>query len=196
MNCKVNRFICLLMAPYALSNAFASSAPQEIIKQMAGCFSVVFNYVEDGVHDKLFQPVLERTEIIDTDPLTLKRTLIIDHQEQPHWSETWLDLGDGNWQQHVVGPFGDGRYTCQGPWIHNQWNCLAPHAAKPRRDKDRPYAFLTRKNTLQINANRWIHMQANQKIRDDGTVLSAEIGWNSYQRVADELCELNDKDDN
>lgn len=190
MKSLFSRTFLILLSLILNTAALASSRPVETIMQMLGCFSVVFNYVEDGLHDKLFEPVLERAELVATDPLVIKRTLIIDQKEQPHWSETWLELGDGSWQQHVIGPFGDERYICQGPWVHNQWDCLAQNAAKPRRDKDRPYAFLTRRNTLQITPKRWIHMQSNQKLREDGTVLSAEVGWNTYQRVDDQLCSI------
>lgn len=164
------------------------SAPASLIRQMTGCFSVVFHYLEDGTHDKDFPPVIEKAELVSESPLVINRTLIIHGQHQPHWTEEWTELDDGKWRQTVTGPFGDLRYSCEGPWTLNQWNCLADQAAKPRRDSDRPYDHLRRQNTLQINENRWIHIQTNQKITTDQSVYSVEIGWNTYERVDQQQC--------
>ncbi len=99
-----------------------------------------------------------------------------------------IKLEGPRWRQKVTGPFGDERYVCEGEWILNQLNCQSPKAAKPRRDLARPYAYLDRGNTLQINAKRWVHSQVNRKIAEDGSLYAVEAGWNLYQRVDEKRC--------
>jgi hypothetical protein len=160
---------------------------------MTGCFRVTFNYVEDGEHDAFYEPVYEKAETVSEDPITIERTLIVGGQVQKHWSEQWTPVRDAVWHQEVTGPFGDFRYACDGEWVQNQWTCVAEHAPKPRRDAARPYQDLTRKNTLQINAKRWVHAQSNTKWTSSGEVYSVELGWNIYDRVIDSLCLGSDK---
>jgi len=160
-----------------------------ILKQMAGCFEVSFNYVEDGDHDAFYQPVLEESVVSSENPLVLSRTLIVDGLEQKHWSDEWTQIEGRRWQQKVVGPFGDFRYVCEGTWVMNQWSCEALRSPKPRRDQSRPYTYLDRVNTLQVNAKRWVHSQTNRKLKDDGELYSLELGWNLYQRVDDSRCQ-------
>ncbi len=182
----------LLILTSSFSNIGRASTPnqdvEELLKDMSGCFRVTFNYVEDGEHDAFYEPVYEKAEILSSDPLTIERTLIIAGNAQRHWSEKWTEVNESTWRQEVIGPFGDFRYKCDGKWVKNQWSCVAEHAPKPRRDAARPYATLTRKNTLQINTKRWIHAQANTKWTNAGEVYSVELGWNSYERVVDSLC--------
>ena len=180
----------ILTAAFGATHARADNGPIETIKHMAGCFSVTFHYVEDGTHDKVYEPVLERADLVSQAPLVIKRSLILGNLVQPHWSEEWTQLADGEWQQKVDGPYGDHRYTCSGLWVQNQWSCTTPQAAKPRRDEDRPYDHLSRANTLQVNAERWVHVQTNHKLREDNSVYSVEIGWNTYERVKDARCEV------
>ena len=144
----------IFTAAFGATHARADNGPIETIKHMAGCFSVTFHYVEDGTHDKVYEPVLERADLVSQAPLVIKRSLILGNLVQPHWSEEWTQLADGEWQQKVDGPYGDHRYTCSGLWIQNQWSCTTLQAAKPRRDEDRPYDHLSRANTLQVNAER------------------------------------------
>lgn len=157
---------------------------------MTGCFEVTFHYVEDGDHDKVYEPVIEKAELIETNPIRIQRTMLLGSFQQKHWSEEWIELEKDIWQQTVHGPYGDFRYQCEGLWEGGQWNCLAGAAAKPRRDKDREYNVLDRFNTLQINPLRYVHMQRNTKIRSDGSIYGREVGWNVYERISDELCEL------
>jgi hypothetical protein len=167
----------------------AEMTAKEQLLQMAGCFRVTFNYVEDGEHDKFYAPVLEKSDVTSEDPLTFTRTLIIEGEEELHWSDTWTEVEGGIWRQKVIGPFGDFRYECEGLFVGNQWSCQAPRSAKPRRDADRPYDYLNRQNTLQINSQRWVHVQNNQKLTADGSLYSVEVGWNRYDRRPSEECE-------
>lgn len=162
--------------------------PKEHLLKMAGCFKVTFNYVEDGEHDKFYAPVLEKSVVTSMDPLTFTRSLIIEGEEELHWTDIWTQ-GEGDiWHQKVIGPFGDFRYECDGAFVLNQWSCYAPRALKPRRDADRPYQYLNRYNTLQFNDKRWIHVQNNQKITEEGLQYSVEVGWNRYERRPDQEC--------
>ena len=170
------------------SPSFATGAPADFLRQMTGCFSVVFHYVEDGKHDKNYAPIIEKAELVSEAPFIINRTLIIEGQHQPHWTEEWVETEARTWRQTVTGPYGDLRYSCEGPWILNQWSCLADPASKPRRDSDRPYDHLRRINTLQINQDRWVHVQTNQKIAGDKSIYSVEIGWNINERVDQQQC--------
>ena len=185
INCA---FSLVLGTPFALPLMAQEMGPKDHLRQMAGCFRVTFNYVEDGVHDKFYAPVLEKSEIIAEDPLTFRRTLVIEGEEQLHWTDTWTEGEGGMWHQKVVGPFDDFRYECEGAFVQNQWTCLAPRALKPRRDAERPYEYLNRHNTLQFNSLRWIHVQNNEKIAADGSLYSVEVGWNQYDRRPLEEC--------
>jgi hypothetical protein len=182
--------VALLALTLSLS-AFAAQTVPDTLKHMAGCFSVTFAFVEDGAHDDLYKPVLERADLVSEAPLTLRRHLIIEGEEQLHWSEVWTPVDEANriWRQRVTGPYGDFRYECEGTWTLNQWRCLAPKSAKPRRDRNRPYSHLDRENTLQLNGTRWVHAQNNRKVNADGSLYSVEAGWNVYERVDDRLCQ-------
>lgn len=170
--------------------AKVAADPAATIKQMAGCFKVTFQYVEDGEHDEVFDSVYEVAELNLDDGISLSRKMIMNGTPIPHWSETWRDLGDDVWSQEVRGPGGDVRYQCQGAWVMNQWRCQADHAPKPRRDRTRTYSHLDRENTLVINSERWVHAQNNFKKNADDQLVSVEVGFNVYERVADSFCQF------
>ena len=172
------------------STLHASPAPA-FLQQMAGCFSVTYNFVENGDNDEFFEPVLEKATLEESDDVIhIRRTLIVGDQVQPHWREEWrlLDAAANTWEQTVYGPFEDLRYRCSGLLIEDSWRCEALAAPKPRRDQDKPYAKLDRENTLKVNAKRWIHMQKNVKKMVDQSVYGIELGWNRYDRQDDAAC--------
>lgn len=195
MYCVVKLLLILAVFLFSSFSILSTSAiavtVAEQLKNLAGCFKVTFNYVEDGVHDKFYDPVYEEANIISYSPFTLQRTLIVGSIRQLHWSESWneVDASTQVWSQEVVGPFGDFRYRCEGTWTMNQWRCEAENAPKPRRDADRPYATLDRENTLQVNDKRWVHGQRNLKRTVDGAIFSNELGWNVYEKVTAEFCQ-------
>ncbi len=164
------------------------------IEQMVGCFEVVYRYIEDGEHDRTYAPVLEEAVLASKNPLEIQRNLLIfdgkSWVSQQHWHERWSEPQPGVWQQEVTGPFGDFRYQCEGTWHKGQWQCQAQQAAKPRRDKDRPYEYLNRVNILQVNMQRWSHTQLNTKITTDGIVYATETGFNTYERLPAERCQV------
>lgn len=162
------------------------------IQNMSGCFSVRFNFVENGDRDEFFKPVLEKAVLSqDAAVWHLRRYLVIEGTEQIHWREEWRlqDASKNVWEQTVYGPFEDFRYRCSGPVVDDSWRCEALGAAKPRRDRDQPYAKLDRENTLKINPKRWIHMQKNNKRMADGSLFAVELGWNQYDRADDASCQ-------
>ncbi len=187
---KVSFLTTMVLIPTQGFSKTTKLEARDHILNMAGCFSVTFQYIEDGIHDAFYAPVLEKAVVTSESPLTLTRSLIIDGVEELHWSDTWTNVGENLWKQTVIGPFGDFRYECEGPFIENQWSCLAPGSAKPRRDRERPYATLNRHNTLQINNKRWVHVQNNQKLKSDGSLFSVEAGWNRYERRPESDCSI------
>jgi hypothetical protein len=171
--------------------AGADTAPS-FIQNMAGCFSVRFNFVENGDHDAFYQPVLERADLSQTETVWhLRRYLIIEGSEQIHWREEWRlkDAATAVWEQTVYGPFEDFRYQCSGTLVDNSWRCEARGAPKPRRDQNQPYETLDRENTLKFNPKRWIHMQKNDKRMADGSLFAVELGWNQYDRTDAASCQ-------
>jgi hypothetical protein len=180
----------------AMSTGAAAEAAPSFIQNMSGCFSVRFNFVENGDHDAFYQPVLERADLSQTDSAWhLRRYLVIEGTEQIHWREEWrlLDKTSNVWEQTVYGPFEDFRYQCSGAVIDDSWRCDAPGAPKPRRDREQPYEKLDRENTLKINARRWIHMQKNEKRMADGSLFAVELGWNQYDRTDAASCQVRAK---
>ncbi|WP_141732186.1 DUF6607 family protein [Oligoflexus tunisiensis] len=172
--------------------AGAANAPS-FIQNMSGCFSVRFNFVENGDHDAFYNPVLERAELSESDSVWhLRRYLILGGNEQVHWREEWrlVDQASNVWEQKVYGPFEDFRYQCSGALVDDSWRCEALGAPKPRRDRDQPYEKLDRENTLKVNPLRWIHMQRNHKRRADGSLYAVELGWNQYDRTDEASCQV------
>ncbi len=175
-----------------LSTAAGAETAPSFIQNMSGCFSVRFNFVENGDHDAFYQPILERADLSQTDAVWhLRRYLILDGSEQIHWREEWRlqDKANNVWEQTVYGPFEDFRYQCRGAVVDDSWRCEAGGAPKPRRDMDQPYEKLDRENTLKINSKRWIHMQRNHKRMADGSLYAVELGWNQYDRTPDASCQ-------
>jgi hypothetical protein len=180
----------------AFSNGAAADTAPSFIQNMSGCFSVRFNFVENGDHDAFYQPVLERADLSQADAVWhLRRYFVIDGSEQIHWREEWrlLDKSNNVWEQTVYGPFEDFRYQCSGTVTDDSWRCDAPGAPKPRRDREQPYDKLNRENTLKVNARRWIHMQKNEKLRADGSLFAVELGWNQYDRTDSASCQVRTK---
>jgi hypothetical protein len=183
-----------LLSPLLAACPLAEAAPApSFIQNMSGCFSVRFNFVENGDHDEFYKPVLERADLSQTDSVWhLRRYLILGGQEQVHWREEWrlTDEATHVWEQTVYGPFEDFRYRCSGTLVDDSWRCEALGSPKPRRDRDLPYAKLDRENTLKINVQRWIHMQRNHKRLADGSLYAVELGWNQYDRTDEASCQL------
>ena len=171
----------------------ASAEPLGFFKNMAGCFAVTYSFVEDGVTDAFYSPVMEKAVVSEeASVVKIQRTLLVAGLEQKHWREEWRQLESNAklWEQSVYGPYGDFRYRCSGSLLAESWRCVATNSPKPRRDKDQPYTTLDRENTLKVNEKRWVHMQKNSKHVADGGLFAVELGWNLYERRAAAACEL------
>lgn len=180
--------LALLLVP-----AVQAAPLPAFLANMAGCFAVSYNFVEDGQTDEFFDPIMEKATFEEDGELFhIRRSLLVGGMVQPHWREEWrlLDAAANTWQQTVYGPFEDFRYQCSGELVQDSWRCEALASPKPRRDKDEPYAKLDRENTLKFNGARWIHAQKNIKRMADGSIYSVELGWNRYERQPAEACEV------
>ena len=173
--------------------ASAKKAPPvaTTVGYLAGCFKVSYRFVEDGVHDTDIHG--EFYEYIAPKPSAVGQYFqhygVENNQAQQHWGETWAELPDGNWEQTVVSPFGDFRYSCKAPFVFNQWRCTVYNAPKPLRDIDRTdYATLDRDITMQITPNGFIQAANDIKRDEAGVAVANEVGWNEYDRVDDSLC--------
>lgn len=182
----------------------------EALRQMAGCFQVTYRFVEDGEHDALSPDYgLE-------DPLTewiaLERrgegSFIHLHvgvfdggRLMPHFHETWdYRPADGRWRHRVFDrtpddPARELRYACESAWERNRWECAAGRAEKPFRDSGAPFGFdrrdydwLDRTNILLVTPRGWVHNEHNRKMKEDGTRVSYELGWITYERVEKPRC--------
>ena len=178
-----------ILFPFLLAASPALSVPS-FINHMTGCFAVEYQFVSDGDRDQYFPPIFERADLsIEGERYKIERGMVSEQGYQKHWFEYWEEVGDV-WVQEVYGPFGDFRYRCEGEMVDQMIRCESPLAKKPLRDKDLGYAELYRENTLKFNKTKWIHMQKNRKVNEDGSLFALELGWNQYTRVAPEKCLL------
>ncbi len=174
------------------------------VEALAGCFSVTYRYAEDGERDifgehfTLDNPTLQWNEVERTadDRWTIQNFLVTeDGHAMSHFFEKWIfDATTEAWTQEVWGGTPEGstselRYECTAPWSMNLWECDAGPAAKPIRDTNREdYDLLHRANRLLVTDEGWIHNQQNDKVTDDGEVVSHELGWVTYRRVDESRC--------
>jgi hypothetical protein len=190
----LSRSWSLLLLGLCLNSANAAQDVPSFMQNMSGCFSVRFNFVENGEHDAFYNPILEKAVLSQVQGVIhLRRFLLIPGAgEQIHWREEWRlqDSSKQVWEQTVYGPFEDFRYRCSGVLVDSTWRCDAPGSPKPRRDADQPYAKLDRENTLKANSQRWVHMQKNGKRTQDGGLYAMELGWNQYDKKDDAACEV------
>ncbi len=171
------------------------------IQQLAGCFEVTWRFVEDGSHDifsedyGLTNPQKEWVSLRHTgeDSFELQHVLFVGPRPMPHWYEVWMRQSDTpNWTQEVwggtPGPDSEVRYGCTAPWVDNSWECHAGRAAKPLRDDERDYDWLDRRNIILVTPNGFVQNEHNRKMRASGDVVSSELGWITYTRLAEEQC--------
>lgn len=191
---RTSAFLTLaaLLGAASVSNAQATTADEEAtVKRLAGCFSVTYRFVEDGEHDtEITENIYEYVTLEEKEgALFFQHYGVQNGQAMKHWSEKWMKLDDGQWQQTVYSPKGATRYECAGHFKFNQWRCMAYNTPKPTRDTHRTdYSTIDRENTLQITPAGWVHAQTNVKKNDKNEAVSTEVGWNEYRRVADEQC--------
>lgn len=181
----------------------------EDIRNLAGCFKVTYEFVEDGVHDTLspdydLGPVIEWVGYREQDD----GTLVLPHvsvtesgRAVPHWHEVWRHHPEaGTWTQTVRrgAPGGERdalRYRCTAPWRMNRWQCHAGAAPKPFRDSGAPFGFdrqdydrIDRENIILVTENGWVQNEHNRKMTDDGELVAYELGWITYSPVEGDRC--------
>ncbi len=197
----VSPTVCPSRAPSAPATfpIEASSLPQhagEQLSHLAGCFSVRYQFVEDGEHDFFIKDAVEYMHVRTDEANTAFRVHnYLIPPERPdlaflHWVQIWRPMEDGRWHLRVEDGAGGLRYQGPGMWRFNQWEGQPARAKKPTRDLPRQdYDLLERRNTLQITAQSWIHSEINLKLRADGTPVASELGWIVYERMEnDDAC--------
>ncbi len=182
-----------------------SSTASAAIQELAGCFEVSWRFVEDGVHDifapdyGLITPTKEWVGLRRTGDATfqLQHVLFAGPRPLAHWYEVWTQQpSTEDWTQEVwggtPGPDSDVRYGCTAPWVGNRWECHAGRAEKPLRDEARDYDWLDRTNILHVTPKGFVQNEHNRKMRASGDVVSSELGWITYTRLAEEQCARGD----
>jgi len=166
-------------AAYALS----SSTPVHI-RNLQGCFSVSYRFVEDGNHDYEVRDILEWITLEEQPGAYLIQHYgLIGGEIIEHFNETWSLLSDGRWRQDV----GPSRYTCVSEIRMGQLHCSSRGAPKPIRDRRRnDYDLLNRVSTIHITPKGWVQNEMNDKVTKAGQVVATEVGWVEYRRTADD----------
>jgi len=189
----------------ALGWSLMGIASFDPIEPLTGCFHVTYRFVENGKYDfeqTLFEgkPIIEWIAKVSSpsteNGTTLQHWGVLwnntsqQYEAQKHWSEEWVNKGQGQWRQIVYSPSGARRYTCEGKFRFNQLRCSALDAPKPMRDKNRKdYDRLDRENTFQLTPVGWVQSEKNIKKQNNGTQISNEVGWVEYRRVDEKKCE-------
>jgi hypothetical protein len=175
------------------SHRGAAAEPPGVLQHLAGCFEVSYRFVEDDVHDKDIRgELLEEITLEAQDGVyAFQHYGIFKGRRIKHWREEWRRHPDDSFTQTVIGPYENLRYTCTAPFQFNQWRCTTYGAPKPQRDRERTdYQTLDWENTLQITSKGWVQAENNVKRTAMSVVVSNELGWNEYRRVAEVRCRL------
>lgn len=106
---------------------------------------------------------------------------------------------EGQWTQKVYQVDDSPRYSGSATWVHydnktyweNESNSPLPRREYSKRDD---YNLMKRGNRQELTKEGWIHEQDNKKIiqHEDGSeeLLVMEKGYNTYEKVDDEKCEI------
>ncbi len=190
----------LLLAMILASGlAYGESKAPALIKNLAGCFSVSYRFVENGKYDyeipNKSMPVVYEWITVKDDT---KGAHIAQHygvykndagkfETMVHFYEEWTSPKANYWVQRVISPSGVPRYTCESAERFGQLACQSKGAPKPVRDTNRKdYDVLNRGTTLQITPLGWVQNEINDKVKKDGTVVATEVGWIEYRRLEDD----------
>ncbi len=182
----------MILAAFLLlfSPTFAAEAPEQI-KNLSGCFAVSYRFVEDGRYDKEITGTFEEIqfEARADGSFYLQHYGIMSGEKNKHFGEVWEAQADGQWRQTILSPGGTFRYTCNSPFVFNQYKCVVKDAPKPNRDRDREdYETLDRDMVLQITRAGWTQSENNIKRDANKKAISNELGWIEYRRVDAKNC--------
>jgi hypothetical protein len=180
----------LLASVLAFSSISFADVPEQI-KNLAGCFTVSYRFIEDGTHDVDIHGTFEEM-VPETKPdgsYFLQHYGIMDGQKQKHFGESWT-AGKAGWTQVVYSPSGTVRYTCpQAVLEFNQYKCEVKNAPKPVRDRNRTdYETLDREITIQMTPKGFTQAERNIKRDKDNNAVSNEVGWIEYNRTDVKNC--------
>ncbi len=183
----------------------AETKAPPLVKNLGGCFSVNYRFVEDGKHDyeipnKQVPVVYEWITVKDND----KGAHVVQHYgvyqgdetgkfaTMVHFQEHWSTDGKV-WEQKVQSPSGAPRYTCTSAVRFGQLHCSSAKAPKPQRDtKRKDYDYLNRTQTIQSTPAGFVQSEQNDKVKKDGTIVATEVGWIEYRRLAGEKAKVCD----
>jgi hypothetical protein len=188
----MRRLPVVLLGLCALPSPARSAAPTvpEDIRLQAGCFRVSYRFAEAGRPSEEATTVKEwiALEAKDQGAVTLTHIGLFGGQPTWHFQDVWSKRPDGSWRLEVMGRNGP-RYRCEGKFAGSRLHCKAPGAAKPLRDKDRTdYDKLDRGISLHVRPQLWAQQEYNDKVKNDGTLVSVEVGLVEYQRLDDKEC--------
>jgi hypothetical protein len=184
-----------LGAPLPPSGARAAPAVPDAIRLQSGCFRVSYRFLEPG--RPADEPATVKEWIVleakDQGPVTLTHIGVFGGEPTWHFQDVWSKRPDGAWRLEVMGRNGP-RYRCEGKFVDNRLHCKAPGAAKPLRDKSRTdYDKLDRGISLYVRPQMWAQQEYNDKLKNDGTLVSVEVGLIEYQRLDDKECAVAQK---
>ena len=185
----------ILSALSSFSFASVNAEVASLLQQRGGCFDVSYRFVEDGAHDKTIASSIEAIEVnVNGDTVTLQNWGVWDGGRTKHWGEQWNQGTDGL-AMKVLGPSGLPRYFChQVQKLDKSLMCSAQHAPKPVRDSARTdYDYLNRENTVHVTPSGWVQTEFNKKYKQDGTLVTTEVGWIEYKRIDDFNCQSSRK---
>ncbi len=192
----------VLFLGYGSAQASESKAPQ-MVKNIGGCFSVSYRFVEDGSHDYEIPKVHEWITVKDSEkgvPVVQHYGVYLNEETKKfetmvHFYEEWTTVDGKNFVQRVFGPSGNFRYECASPARFGQMQCQSKGAPRPLRDiKRKDYDKLNRGTTLQITPRGWVQNEINDKVKKDGTVVATEVGWIEYRRIESNICDVAKKE--
>lgn len=187
------RFAAPLLMSFLSGHASAASQKAFSPEYIAGCFDVLYRFVEDGMNDYGPTQVVERIERTTNDQgdAVFTHFQIGEGRAMKHFLETWQQTEAGSWMQTVSIPSGKTQYQCASAAIFSQWTCKVSVAPKPRRDAARTdYDYLERESSVQLTPSGWVQSERNVKRKSDGSAVANEVGWVEYRRVADMRCNL------
>src|SRR4051812_23430769 len=101
---------CIALSAGSGPSALAANSAATL-KNLKGCFEVTYRFVEDGAHDyDLRGGFYEWIELREENGVMMFQHFgVHDGEGAKHWREDWSPSGE-NWNQKVIGPFGDFRY--------------------------------------------------------------------------------------
>jgi hypothetical protein len=183
--------ICLLAAAAAPALAAAPEPVPEPIRLQTGCFRVTYRFLEPGHPTEAITNGKEWIVLGKKDGAhSLTHVGIFGGDPTWHLQDVWTKLPDGSWRLAVFGRGGGPpRYSCEGKFAAGRFHCKALGAPKPLRDEKRTdYDKLDRGISLFMQPKMWAQQESNEKVKNDGSLVSVEVGLIEYERLEESAC--------